>query len=263
MLTALSCEHAFLEGLAMKISVIGYGNLGRSLVSGLLKSGSKPRDLCVCDASLAALNEAESLGVKTTNNPAAAVEHGEAVFLVVKGHVFDEMAPIIASVSLDGKTIVSFMAGVPLDTLRVKLGDAEIVRAMPSLAIASCDGVIGYTSAPEPVAALFHRLGYAFEVKPDEIEKVMAFSSCGLGFAAYLIDAFVSAGEMMGFSLQDSLKIAEITFRNALDRGDYKGTVKAVATRGGATEQGILHMDAAGVYAIISGAVRKAYEKMI
>ncbi|HHT17765.1 MAG TPA: NAD(P)-binding domain-containing protein [Papillibacter sp.] len=247
----------------MKISVIGYGNLGRSLVSGLLKSGSQPHDLCVCDASPAALGDAESLGLVTTNNPAAAAEHGETIFLVVKSHMFDEMAPILASVSLEGKTVVSFMAGVSIDALHSKIGEVSLVRAMPSLAISVCDGVIGYTKAPEQVAALFHRMGYAFEVKADEIEKVMAFSSCGLGFAAYLIDAFVSAGELMGFSLQDSLKIAEITFRNALDRGDYKGTVKAVATRGGATEQGILHMDAAGVFAIISGAVRKAYEKMV
>lgn len=248
----------------MKISVIGYGNLGRSLVSGLLRSGSVPRDLCVCDSSLAALSEAESLGVQTTGNPAAAAEHGEVIFLVVKGHVFNEhIAPLLASVSLEGKTLVSFMAGISMEALQEKLGDVTLVRAMPSLAIASCDGVIGYTKAPEPVAALLGRLGYAFEVRPEEIEKVMAYASCGLGFAAYLIDAFVSAGEHMGFSLQDALKIAEITFRNALDRGDYKGTIKAVATRGGATEQGILHMDAAGVYAIVSGAVRKAYEKMI
>ena len=248
----------------MKISVIGYGNLGRSLISGLLRSGAAPQDLCVCDASLAALSEAESLGVQTTSNPAAAAEHGEVVFLVVKGHVFKEdIAPLLASVSLEGKTIVSFMAGVHMDALRQTLAGVDIVRAMPTLAIAVCDGVIGYTKAPEPVAALLGRLGYAFEVKPEEIEKVMAFSSCGLGFAAYLIDAFVSAGEHMGFSLQDSLKIAEITFRNALDRGDYKGTIKAVATKGGATEQGSRHMDAAGVYAIVSGAGRKAYEKMI
>jgi pyrroline-5-carboxylate reductase len=39
--------------------------------------------------------------------------------------------------------------------------------------------------------------------------------------------------------------------------------VRAVATKGGATEQGVLHMDAPGVPRAVSDAVRKAYERML
>ena len=90
----------------------------------------------------------------------------------------------------------------------------------------------------------------------------MAFSSCGLGFAAYLIDAFAEAGAKLGFSADVCEQIAAQTFRNAIDRGDWSNTVKAVATKGGATEQGILHMDASDVYGIVAGAVQKAYDRM-
>jgi pyrroline-5-carboxylate reductase len=133
---------------------------------------------------------------------------------------------------------------------------------MPSLAIAVCDGVVAYTKAPRDVAEIFARLGYAFEVGPEEIEKVMAFSSCGLGFAAYMIDAFAAAGERLGFSPETCVKIATQTFKNAVERGDYENTVRAVATKGGATEQGVLHMEARGLRDIIAGAVQKAYERM-
>ena len=154
------------------------------------------------------------------------------------------------------------MAGVTFDKIKTLIGPVELVRGMPSLAISVCDGVVAYTAAPKHVTEMFNKLGYAFEVVPEDIEKVMAFSSCGLGFAAYLIDAFAAAGEKLGFAPETCAKIAGQTFKNAIDRGDYKSTVKAVATKGGATEQGVLHMDSKATYSIIAEAVQKAYDRM-
>lgn len=247
----------------MKIGIIGFGNLGHSLAEGLLKAGMPGADICVCDASPQALNRASgTYGLCITEDVNTAFECSDAVFLTVKGYVFEELAPAIDRKHLKGKTVVSFMAGVTFEKIYSLIGKVELVRGMPSLAIASCSGVVAYTKAPEQIAKLFHSLGYAFEVSPEEIEKVMAFSSCGLGFAAYLIDAFAAAGEKLGFGRETSLKIASQTFNNAVSRGDYKNTVKAVATKGGATEQGVLHMDACNVYAIVAEAVQKAYNKM-
>ena len=247
----------------MNISIIGFGNLGRSLAEGLLKSGTPGSDICVCDASADALESASgTYGLNVTTDINEAIKSSGVVFFVIKSYVFDELAPTIDRTLFNGKTVVSFMAGMTFDKIFDKIGKVDLVRGMPSLAIAVCDGVVAYTKAPEPVAALFHKLGYAFEAAPEDIEKVMAFSSCGLGFAAYLIDAFAAAGEKMGFDPVTCEKIAGQTFKNAFDRGDYKNTVKAVATKGGATEQGVLHMDASDVYGIVAGAVQKAYDRM-
>ena len=247
----------------MKIGIIGFGNLGRSLAEGLLKSGVAAGDICVCEKVTEVRDAAHAkYGVHVTDDINVAVASSVVVFLTVKSYVFEELAPTVDRSLLSGKTVVSFMAGVSFDKIYAQLGPVDLVRGMPSLAIAACDGVVGYTKAPAAVEALFHKLGYAFEAAPEDIEKVMAFSSCGLGFAAYLIDAFAAAGEKMGFSPDVCARIAGQTFRNAIDRGDYKNTVKAVATKGGATEQGVLHMDASDTYGIIAGAVQKAYDRM-
>lgn len=248
----------------MKIGIIGFGNLGHSLAEGLLKSGTATgADICVCDSSpeVRAVISG-TYGLSATDDVNTAIKSADVIFLVVKSHVFDEIAPVIDRDLLKGKTVVSFMAGVSFERIFELIGQVQLVRAMPSLAIAVCDGVVAYTKAPEPVADLFHKLGFAFETAPENIEKVMAFSSCGLGFAAYLIDAFAAAGQSMGFTPETCAKIAAQTFKNAIDRGDFKATVKAVATKGGATEQGVLHMDAHDVYGIVAGAVQKAYDRM-
>ena len=250
----------------MKIGIIGFGNLGRALASGLLTSGcSGAGDIYICDNSPQARSIAvgEPFNAHVSDDVNTVLGASDVVFLTVKSKVFEELSPVIDRRALSGKTVVSFMAGVPFEKIYSLIGDVSLVRAMPSLAIASCEGVIGYTKAPPEIVRVFEQLGYAFETAPENIEKVMAFSSCGLGFAAYLIDAFAAAGSEMGFSPETSARIAAMTFKNAVDRGQFRDTVSAVATPGGATEQGVLHMDACGVYDIVARAVRKAYDRMV
>ena len=247
----------------MKIGIIGFGNLGRALASGLLLSGFPAGDIYICDNSPEACSAAESdYHINASYDTAFVIGATDTVFLTVKSYVFEELAHGIDRESLIGKVIISFMAGVSFERIYSLIGNVELVRGMPSLAIAQCEGVIGYTKAPTAIAEVFHKLGYAFEAEPEDIEKVMAFSSCGLGFAAYLIDTFAAAGQTMGFSPETASKIAAMTFKNAVDRGAFCDTIRAVATPGGATEQGVIHMDNSGVYGIVADAVRKAYERM-
>ena len=249
----------------MNIGIIGFGNLGRALVQGLVRSGSAiPGSLFVCekDPEGRALAGAEPYRAEASEDVNLIIDKSDVVFLTVKGYVFEELAAVIDRSKLASKIIVSFMAGVPFDRIYALIGEVALVRAMPSLAISVCDGVIGYTESPPEVEAIFRKLGYAFRVEPGALERVTAFSGCGLGFAAYLIDAFAQAGEAMGFSPEVSARIAASTFINAAKRGDFKETVKSVATPGGATEQGVLHMGERGVRDIVGQAVQRAYDKM-
>jgi len=206
----------------MRFGIIGFGNLGRALASGLMQSGSAGAgDIHVCEKlpEIRAAAESGPYFARASEDVNAVIKDSDVIFLTVKSYVFEELSSSIDKRILTGKTIVSFMAGVPFGKIYSLIGEVRLVRAMPSLAIASCDGVIGYTEAPAEVAEIFRKLGYAFETEPGNIEKVMAFSSCGLGFAAYLIDAFAAAGGAMGFSPEISAQIAALTFKNAVERG--------------------------------------------
>jgi len=249
----------------MKFAVIGFGNLGRAVASALVNSGSAGAgDIYVCDKSqeALALAKAQPFNAHVTDDVNQAIKDAKYVVITVKGYVFEELSAVIDKDAFDGKTVVSCMAGEQFEKIYSLIGDVDLVRAMPSLAIASLDGVIGYTKSPPELAEIFKKFGYAIETEPENIEKVMAFASCGLGYAAYLIDAFAVAGEKMGFSIETAAEIAGLTFKNAVDRGGFKETVKAVATPGGATEQGVVYMDESKVHDIVAQAMRKAYEKM-
>jgi len=249
----------------MKFCILGFGNLGRALAEAFVYTRCvKVNDIIVCDSSPEALSAADieryhSYPVTDINN---AIAISDVVCITVKGYVFEELSKTIDKKVLEGKLVISMMAGETFDKIYSLIGNVHLARAMPSLAIATNEGVIAYTKVPDTISDIFNKFGFAFETEPDIIEKVMAFAACGLGYAAYLIDAFAAAGESMGFSLETASHIAALSFKNAGDRGNFRETVKAVATPGGATEQGIQYMDKEGVYNIVSMAIQKAYERM-
>jgi len=249
----------------MKFGIIGFGNLGKAFTSALLCTGDVlANEIYVCDNSPEALAAAKQRSyhaypVTEINNM---IELTDIVCIIVKGYVFEEISKLIDKKALEGKLVISMMAGETFDKIYSLIGNVTLARAMPSLAIATNEGVIAFTKIPKEVSGIFNKFGFAFETEPEVIEKVMAFAACGLGYAAYLIDAFTAAGEAMGFTLDTASHIAALSFKNAGDIGNFRETVKAVATPGGATEQGVNYMDDCNVYGIVAGAIQKAYERM-
>ena len=249
----------------MKFGIIGFGNLGKAFASALICSGNVVADdIHTFDNSPDALATAEKESYHTHPAPDinGLIKNADIICITVKGYVFEELSKSIDRDALEGKLVISMMAGETFEKIYSLIGEVRLARAMPSLAIATNEGVIAYTKIPTEVADIFNKFGFAFETEPEIIEKVMAFAACGLGYAAYLIDAFAAAGEAMGFSLDTASHIAALSFKNAGDIGNFRETVKAVATPGGATEQGVMYMDKLGVYDIVAGAIQKAYERM-
>ena len=247
----------------MKIGIIGLGHLGRSLLQGLLCSGIAPdeitaynRTASVCDAVC------EKFGIDATGDPGYVVETSDVIFFVTKGAALEELSESIPSKAYAGKTVVSFMAGIRPEKLESACPGAEIVVAMPTVSIADCTGIIAHTKAPENVSQLFKRLGYSFETTYDGAVRSAAYAASGLGFAAYLLSAYMKAGRDLGFREDECAKITDILFTTALRRGDFDTIVTEVATKGGATERGVMRMDNVGVPGAVSDAVRLAYEKM-
>jgi len=249
----------------MKIGILGFGNLGKAFASALLCTGDVKADqICVCDNSPQALAiaEVESYRAYMITDINQMLRDIDILCIIVKGYIFEDLAKTIDKSLLEGKLVISMMAGESFEKICSLIGSVNLVRAMPSLAIATNEGVIAYTKAPDEVADIFNKFGFAFEAEPESIEKVMAFAACGLGYAAYLIDAFATAGEAMGFSTETASRIAALSFKNAGDIGNFRETVKAVATPGGATEQGINYLDECSVCSIVSQAIQKAYDHM-
>jgi len=249
----------------MKFGILGFGNLGKAFSSALLCTGDlNAGDIYVCDKSDEALSLAkkEHFHVYTMPQLNQMIADTDVFCIVVKGYVFEEITGQIDKNALKGKLVLSMMAGETFDKIYSLLGDVSLARAMPSIAIATNEGTMAYTKVPDEIACIFNKFGFAFETQPDEIEKFMAFGAAGPGYAAYILDAFAAAGEAMGFSREAASQIAALSFKNACGNINFKETIKSVATPGGATEQGIKHMESKNISDIFADAFQKAYDRM-
>jgi pyrroline-5-carboxylate reductase len=247
----------------INISVIGFGNLGRAFVSGLLSGGKvKTENITVCAKSDETLLMAEKeYGVKTESHLMQSVKAADLIVFSLKPAAFRQvnMADFPTEIP-----ILSFMAGVTAEEIRnLTNTHSEVMRAMPNLAIEKCEGIIGYTHIQNRlVLDIIKSLGYVYETDEYGIDKLTAFSACGLGLAAYILNAYTEAGTALGLPTELCLEITKRTFISAAENGDYLKTISAVATKGGVTEQGVRYMAENRLDEIIRTAVLKAYEKI-
>lgn len=249
----------------MKIAIIGFGNLGRAFAEGVLKSGvAQKNEIAICAKSDETIKMAEqNYGFSSFKDAIKAIKNSELIVFALKANVFNEIMKNHEGSSFKNKRIISLMAGLSSDEIRRNLCfDGEVIRAMPNLAIASGKGTVGYTKTDDKeIICIFESLGFAFEIAETDIEKITAFSACGLGFSAYILDCFVSAGKELGLDEKLCMQIICRNFENAIALGNLEQTISAVATKGGATEQGLQYMLDNNLPGIICGAVNKAYEK--
>lgn len=250
----------------MNIAMIGFGNLGKAFVSGLLaKDYIKKDNITVCVKSEKSIQIAkDNYHIKAGNDIIAVINGADVIVFAVKLSVYDELSEKFTANLFNDKTIISLMAGAGIShILETTKTTGKIVRAMPNIAIASGNGIIGYTHTEDDrIIRMFESLGLSFLIYENDIEKITAFSACGLGFAAYILDCFASAGKELGIDEKICKQIVNRNFENAIEMGDYRQTISAVATKGGATEHGIQFLHDNDLSDIIEGAIKKAYEKV-
>lgn len=246
--------------MSKKFGIIGFGHLGKAFAQALVNLDISKGDILIRAKSAQTLSLAEKeFGFTATNKIQNAFDLCDNLILALKRDTFIELP----STMVEGKTVISLMAGVCITELKEKLyGAEEVFRIMPTLSISRGDGIIGYTHTKNAEwINLFSGMGYAFEAEESNIEKVTAYSACGLGFAAYLIHSMISAGIALGFDEKASKKMAESNFRTAIYFSDYRKTISDVATKGGVTEAGIQYMNDNHVNELILQSVEQAYRK--
>ena len=120
-----------------KIAVLGGGNLGTSIVKGLLKSGYNAYDLIVTRRRIHLLEKLEEEKVNITDDNYNAVQNARMLIIAVKPHqVFSLLNQIKTELDSSKHILVSVVTGVTINELKAVTGQIPLFRAMPNTAIA-------------------------------------------------------------------------------------------------------------------------------
>lgn len=258
-----------------KIGIIGVGNMGGAIVSGLLKSGFvNAAEIFVSDRKVSVLEELKAKGVNTTEENILTAREADVLILAVKPYhveaVMQEIKPALTS----RKILISIVAGVGLNDLAEMAGtDIPIFRVMPNTAIAlqeslTCISSNGNAAGHrEYVTDLFNKLGKTIEISEELMAAATVLSSCGIAYALRYIRAAMQGGIEIGFGAEMAQFITAQTVKGAteliLQTGHHpEREIDKVTTPRGVTITGLNEMEHKGFSSSLIQGVMASYKKI-
>jgi pyrroline-5-carboxylate reductase len=238
-----------------KIGIIGTGNMGESLISGLIYARSSvPKNIICSDVRKDKLKSVQdAYGVVTTTSNIDVVKASEIVIYAIKPQI---MASILreTAVHLDmSKVIISIAAGVPLAAIESCLNkDLRLIRVMPNIAASVKEGAAAIAPGKHAskgdlklAKAVFDSVGKSIIIEEEFMDAITGLSGNGPAYIFLIVDALADAGVKMGLSREDALLLSAQSVLGAakllLETGEHPGRLKDKVTSPGGTAIAALH----------------------
>lgn len=248
----------------MKIAIIGCGVMGSAFARHFAKKG---HELVLCD-HLVAKGEAlaKELKAKFQAAPNEAVKGTEVVLLAIKPKDLGKIKE-----GLDGKIVISILAGTALEKLKEKFPKATIVRAMPNLAITCGEAVtalVGDVSSEvrAQVDELLAGTGLIFWTQEEKIDPISALAGSGPAFVLAMIEAMIESGIEMGLPAAESQALVLQTILGAVAllkaNPGHPGAIRwQISAPGGTTIAGQAAFEESGVRSGIRKTILATYHR--
>lgn len=256
----------------MKITIIGCGNMGSSIVTSLISSKKiEGLKVIVFDEDQEKMQRLVLIGAQKAENAADAAREAEIIILAVKPKDMQEACKKIAY-GIEEKVVISIAAGTKISNIREHLPKAYVVRAMPNL---NSSAFYAYTAlysdddgAKGPAQKIFSSIGIFDWVKKEEtLDALTAISGAG---PAYI---FRFAKEQLAFAKEIGMEedlakraIYHTIFGSAKvliesPEDDLDGLIRRVASKGGVTQEVLKESETSGVWSGLKNAWRAGVEK--
>ena len=256
--------------MLQRLGLIGYGNMGEAIVSGL-KARNPELELGVVEVSeerrFAAI---EAHGARDfTESLAHLVSFSDVVVLAIKpqdvGKMVERLAPISGELNL-----VSILAGTKLSTFTDTLTTTNIARFMPSLAAKVGKAVVGVSfaeGADDDFRAASLEVARAIGTPQEIPEKLMSaitgVSGSGLAFTFSFIHAMALGATRSGMpypqALEASLDVLDGATSLVRETGEHPISLASrVASPAGTTIEGLTALEEGGFSAAVIDAVSRA-----
>ncbi len=258
-----------------KISILGGGNLGSSIATGLLNAKIiEPQNLTVTRRRLHLIENFAEKGVITIDDNTKAIKDADLIILAVKPHqVFSILEEI--STKLDGgkQVVVSVITGISLKQLQDALPGIPVVRAMPNTAIAlnesmTCIAGNGkFMDTEKEVEELFSKLGEAIIIDEELMGAATVIGACGIAFALRFMRAMSQGGIEIGFGAEVSQQVTAQTIKGAakliLESENHpEKEIDKVTTPMGVTISGLNEMEHQGFSSSVIKGLLTSFNKL-
>lgn len=258
----------------MKIGFLGAGAMGGAILSGALNTGViKPEDAYVYDLASQVKDKYRALGCNIVESATELGAIADGVVVSLKPQ-YAEGGLAQLEDSLDGKALISIMAGITVATLRkwVK-GNVRVLRLMPNTPALVGAGAFALDSdtdlteeEKEFAEKLFSSIGIVEWMPEPLIDTACGLSGAGPAYVYIIIEALADGGVFKGLPRPTAKRLAAQTVYGAakmvLETGVHPDELKdMVCSPGGNTIVGVKALEEHGVRGALIDAVGRATVK--
>ncbi|WP_109299114.1 pyrroline-5-carboxylate reductase [Aquimarina sp. AU474] len=258
-----------------KITIIGGGNLGKSIISGLADSELfKAKDITVVDKSKYNLKEVEEKpGVHTSQNSIESIKGVRWIILCVQPRQLDAVLQEIKDVVTSEQILISTVTGTSITEINAVVPNNKVVRVMPNTGASkklSMTCIAANEDVKEELAMvekMFDTIGKTLVIEERLMQAATVLGASGIAFFLRFLRAMIQGGIQMGFHPHEAQIIAVQTAIGAATLVAKNGThpereIDKVTTPQGCTIEGLNEMEHQGLSSSVIKGVMASYEKI-
>lgn len=259
-----------------KVGFIGCGNMGSSMVGGLIKSGFlKSEEIIVSTKTEASSKKLrDEFKVATTLDSKTVAKESGTIILAVKPNMYKSVVEEIKSELTEDKLIITIAAGISIENMEEWLGDdLKIIRTMPNtpaLVGQAMSAVCPNKNVSEEELKycinIFESFGECEVLEEKYFDGFIAVAGSSPAYVFMFIEAMADAGVKLGVPRAKAYKLAEQSIlgsaKLALETGKHPGVLKdEVCSPGGTTIEAVIDLEKNGFRNTVISAVEKCAEK--
>ena len=191
--------------LNCNITFIGGGNMAQALIGGLLARGLPATRITVSDPVEKIRLLLAEKDVHTTDDNLAAIRDADIVLLAVKPQYLANILKALKG-QLEGKLVISIVAGAEISTIAHVLETERVVRVMPNTPALVQTGAHGLFAKEavtlqdrELASQVMASTGLTIWVNSEaQIDAVTAVSGSGPAYFFYMMESMIRAGKNLG-----------------------------------------------------------------
>lgn len=262
--------------MSKKIGFIGCGNMGGSILGGLISSGFLGAEEIIVSTKTekSAQNIKEEFKVETTIDSRVVAKESEVLILAVKPYLYKEVIDEIKSDLTKDKLIITIAAGISIDNMEEWLGnEAKIIRTMPNTPAlvgqamsAICSNKNVSKEELDYCIKIFRSFGECVQLEEKDFHGFIALCGSSPAYVFMFIEAMADSAVKLGIPRAKAHKMAAQSVlgsaKMVLDTGKHPGELKdMVCSPSGTTIEAVIELEKLGFRNSIIQAMDKCAEK--
>jgi len=224
----------------MKIGFIGTGNMGSSIIKGILSSKfEKSENINIFDLDKEKVNNlVKEYGVNAVNSEKELAENCNIIILSVKPHIIPIVLKNLSGNVKKDTIILTIAAGISISVIENALGeDKKVVRTMPNTPAQVLSGMTAVTfnknienSEKEIIFKLLNSFGKSVEIEEKLMHAYTGISGSLPAYVYMFMEALADGGVLCGIPRNKAYEIVAQTVAGSakmlLETGKHPGQLK-------------------------------------